>query len=180
MEDAAIKRATGKTKAQWLALLDKAGAKKMSHRDIAKMVQTKYLKSKAASNVVTNGGWWSQMITVEYERARGLRNQNQDEFGYMVSVHKTAMMSPQELLKAWSAIERSKPVAAKKLERLPSRSKRMQIRYKAKEGQVVVFFDARGGGKSRIAVEAVRLKSKSAVERERTFWKKMLTKIDSK
>jgi len=181
MSDEAVKKATGKTWPQWFAILDKAGAKKMAHIDIAKLIYKKYLgtdKSKEfGPNVANSGGWWSQMVTVVYEQARGMRTVNQYAQGYLVSVHKTVSMPVSELVRAWSTIEKSKVVAAKKLERIPSKTQRKMLRYKAAVGGVVVMFDERGKGKSRIMVEATRLPEKSNVERERAFWKKVLGSI---
>lgn len=70
----AVLKATGKNWQQWFAILDKAGAKKLKHIDIARFLQANYLgKNNKNVNVVTSGGWWSQMVTVEYERARKMR-----------------------------------------------------------------------------------------------------------
>ena len=63
MSDAAVKAKTGKTWAEWIAALDKAGAKAMSHKEITKLLSSRH---KLAD-------WWSQMVTVGYERAKGLR-----------------------------------------------------------------------------------------------------------
>jgi len=41
MSDAAVKEKTGKTRKEWLAILDKAGAKQMSHQEIVKYLNTK-------------------------------------------------------------------------------------------------------------------------------------------
>jgi len=58
MSDEAVKAKTGKTWKQWFALLDKAGAQKLTHKAIVK-----YLSEK--QNV---GPWWCQMVTVTYEQ----------------------------------------------------------------------------------------------------------------
>jgi hypothetical protein len=63
MSDESVTEATGKDWKAWFAVLDKAGAKKMEHRDISK-----YLHEKCKV-----GPWWCQMIAVAYERERGLR-----------------------------------------------------------------------------------------------------------
>ena len=63
MNDAAVKTKTGKDWHQWFAILDNAAAKKMSHKEIAE-----YLYEKRGAP-----GWWSQMVTVTYERARPAR-----------------------------------------------------------------------------------------------------------
>jgi hypothetical protein len=178
MKDEAVIRATGKNWKEWFAMLDKAGAKKMSHRDIAITVH-KLLGKKGSTNITTNGSWWSQMVTVEYERARGKRQVNQNETGFLVAVHKTVDMSVPELVKVWDKLTRSSAVRAKGLERKASKSKRAMIRYGAKIGGVVVNFDERANGKARIMVEAIRLPNKTSVEKERVFWKKVLENLRS-
>ena len=39
---AAVGKATGRKWPEWLALLDKAGARKMPHREIAQLLQVRY------------------------------------------------------------------------------------------------------------------------------------------
>ena len=193
MSDEAVKRATGKEWREWFAILDKAGAKKMQHRDIAQWVFDNHLGKKATerergsteanrpnvgtTNVATSGGWWSQMVTVEYERARGIRKVNENATGFLVAVHKTVELSLPRLEKEWEKILTSKVVAKRKLQRIPSKTKRRMLRYRADVGGVVVSLDERGGEKSRIMVEAIKLPNTSAVERERAFWKEALRSL---
>ncbi len=40
MSDEAVKAKTGKTWKEWFAILDKAGARKLSHQDIVKYLRT--------------------------------------------------------------------------------------------------------------------------------------------
>ena len=61
--DANLIENTGRTWRQWVAVLDDLGATEMSHRDIARWVASHH----------DIGSWWSQTVTVEYERARGRR-----------------------------------------------------------------------------------------------------------
>jgi len=63
MSDAAIKKATGCDWDKWVFCLDYVGAQDWSHRAIADHVHTAY-KVK---------DWWTQMVTVGYERIKGLR-----------------------------------------------------------------------------------------------------------
>src|SRR5262245_40813410 len=62
-KDAGIAGKTGRTWHEWVRTLDAAGASTMPHRDIAAMVQGKH----------GVGDWWSQAVTVGYERIKGLR-----------------------------------------------------------------------------------------------------------
>jgi hypothetical protein len=165
--DEAIKKATGRTPEKWFDILNKAGGKKMTHTDIARFLSTHYIKS----------GWWAQMVTVEYEREQGRRKVNENADGFIVGVHKTVHMPLKQLEKEWNDLASSHLVAQKHLMPIPTKSKRRMLRYKADVGSLVVYFDDRGEGKSRIMVESVRLPSQKMVEENRTFWKKVLSNI---
>jgi hypothetical protein len=56
--DEAVRAKTGKTWGQWIATLDKAGARTMEHAEIASLLHEKFGVP----------GWWTQMVTVGYER----------------------------------------------------------------------------------------------------------------
>ena len=75
----AVLRATGRSRDDWFAILDAADAPKLAHRTIAA-----YLREQQSVSP-----WWSQEVTVQYERARGLREKHQSLSGYQVSVSKT-------------------------------------------------------------------------------------------
>jgi uncharacterized protein YndB with AHSA1/START domain len=92
ISDAAVKMATGKDRAQWFALLDRAGARKMNHKEIAQWLFENYLKK----------GWWAQMVTVEYEYARGKRVIGKTESaGFQIGVQKVLPISQRE---AWQLV----------------------------------------------------------------------------
>jgi hypothetical protein len=57
MSDAAVQAKTGKTWDEWFKILDKAGGKKMNHKEIVAYLSEKY----------GVGPWWRQMVTVTYE-----------------------------------------------------------------------------------------------------------------
>jgi hypothetical protein len=62
---------TGRTWQQWVELLDADNAAAMKHRDIAKLVHEKH----------GVGDWWTQTVTVCYERIKGLRERGQRRDG---------------------------------------------------------------------------------------------------
>lgn len=59
----AVLKATGRAWDEWLRVLDRAGARRMPHQEIAALLARKFAVP----------GWWCQMVTVGYEQARGLR-----------------------------------------------------------------------------------------------------------
>lgn len=62
ISDEAVSARTGKTWGEWCKILDKARAKAMEHKEIVAILSKRYPKL---------GGWWTQMVTVGYEQARG-------------------------------------------------------------------------------------------------------------
>src|SRR2546423_2718777 len=91
MSDDAVMTATGKSWSEWFKLLDRAGCAKMSHKQIVGVVSERFKV----------GPWWQQMVTVEYERARGLREVHQTTSGYSISASKTINASPDAAFRAW-------------------------------------------------------------------------------
>src|SRR5690242_8170867 len=93
MSDAAVAKATGKTWKEWFALLDKAGARTMTHKQIVAILTSRHRV----------GPWWQQMVTVEYERSRGLRKVHEKADGmFSISRSKTVPVPIATLFNAWS------------------------------------------------------------------------------
>ena len=63
MDDARVIEATGRPMADWISLLDARDGRALPHKDIARLLHDEFGVP----------GWWSQMVTVEYERAIGRR-----------------------------------------------------------------------------------------------------------
>ena len=62
-----------------MSATDRITASAVTHADIAAMLSETYKVP----------GWWSQMVTVEYERSRGLRAKFQTAGGFSMSASKT-------------------------------------------------------------------------------------------
>src|SRR6266542_4355686 len=83
---------TGCSWERWVNTLDALGAERMSHRDIAALVSEKY---KVAS-------WWTQTVTVGYERIKGLRARGQRrDVTYEASKSRTFNVPVTKLFMAW-------------------------------------------------------------------------------
>src|SRR3954452_3673829 len=61
LSDQSVKKATGRSWPMWVALLDKADAKAMSHPALTKHIREAF----------DTPAWWTQMVAVGYERIRG-------------------------------------------------------------------------------------------------------------
>ena len=88
ISDEAALAKTGKNWSAWFRVLDRWGARKKSHPEIAKHLAAEHGLS----------GWWSQMVTVEFEKARGMRAAVGDRAarGFEVSVQRTVPLSAAE------------------------------------------------------------------------------------
>ncbi|MDQ6870551.1 MAG: hypothetical protein M3037_00900, partial [Gemmatimonadota bacterium] len=93
ISDEAIKAKTGCTWGRWVSALDRKGGEKMAHRDIAALVHDKYKID----------SWWSQMVTVGYERIKGLRARGQRRDGtYEAGKSRTFNVPVTALFDAWA------------------------------------------------------------------------------
>ena len=79
MSDEAMRRGSGRGHAEWFALLDAWSATERTHAAIADWLRTEH----------GVGSWWTQSITVAYERARGMRGLHEMTDGFSVSVTRT-------------------------------------------------------------------------------------------
>jgi hypothetical protein len=142
--DAAVQAKTGKTRSQWFALLDRAGARKMSHRQIAAYVHDELHCS----------GWWSQMVTVGYEQERGLREKNQTPEGYQTSASKTLGVPAATAYQAWFDGKTRRcwlPKAALTI-RTATSPKSLRIAWADGAGAVDVRIHPKGDGKCQVSV----------------------------
>ena len=170
VSDAAVKARTGREWAGWFAALDKAGARGLAHRDIAQLL--------AARHRVPH--WWSQMSTVEYERARGLRARHQTSAGFSVSISRTlAARLPQLYAAAARPGKRRKWFPRGGFE-LSSQTREKYFRGRWKHSaRIEIGFYARKAGRSQIAVQVSRLGSRSEVEPVRRAWKAALERLEA-
>ena len=92
MSDEAVESKTGKNWSRWFKHLDAAGAKKMTHQQIAAHLSEKH----------DVRPWWTQMIAVTYEQARGLRDKHEKPAGYEISVSRMIDAPVSKTFKAWT------------------------------------------------------------------------------
>lgn len=167
----AVFKATGRTWDEWLKALDRAGAKKMAHKDIALLLSRQFK--------VPN--WWSQMVTVGYEQARGLRKAHERTSGFAADASRTMRHAVDKLFHAWHDPEtraRWLADAPVKVKRATS-GKSMRIEWTHNGSSVDVGFTAKGPGKTVVQVSHGKLKSAAEVVRQKAFWKDALARLES-
>ncbi len=169
---AAVAKATGKSWAEWFRILDRAGAKKMTHKDIAKWLHTEF-----ASDGLS--GWWCQQVTVGYEQARGLRVVGQNAGGFSANASKTISAPIKDVYNAFiDNTNRAKWLGAVKLEiTAATQSKSLRAVWNMPASRISVNFYSKGARKGMVQLEHMKLADAKTRESMKAFWKTKLAKL---
>jgi hypothetical protein len=162
MSDDKIKRQTGHDWPEWVRLLDAEGAATMAHRDVARIVHDKYGVA----------DWWSQTVTVGYERLKGRRQRGQRMDGaFEVSKSKTFAVPVTTLFDAFAdAAQRRRWLPGVDATiRTATSPKSMRLQWP--DGTIVaLWFTTKGAKKSNVALAHTKLTSRGALEQTRSDW----------
>jgi len=168
MSDASIKAKTGCTWERWTNALDYAGAQEWPHRQIAEYVREKFKV----------GDWWSQTVTVGYERIKGLRQIGQRRDGsFEAAKSKTFAVPVARLYRSWSVAKlRAKWLPEDLTIRSATPQKYMRITWD--DGSAVLLgFTKKGAAKSAVAVQHTKLGDRAAVTKMKAFWQERLAAL---
>lgn len=167
----AVLRATGKAWEEWLAVLDRAGALAMPHRMIAQTLRGKF----------GIPDWWSQMLAVGYEQARGLRAPHQKADGFAASASRTINAALERVWAAWTDPKlRALWLPGAPIEvRRANDGKSMRITWTLGPSSVEVNFRADGPRKSRVQVEHGKLGDEESVIAQKAYWSEGLDRLKS-
>lgn len=165
----AVKARTGRDWPAWFELLDRAGARQLGHTAIAQLLMKKHGVP----------GWWAQNVTVEYERARGLRERHQGATGYKVAVTKTLSTGVANLYAATANASVRRRWFPRGAFEVSSQTRGKYFRGPWKTARLEVGFYAKGAGRAQIALQVSRLASRADVEKTRETWKKALQKLQA-
>ena len=170
VSEAAIRKGTGRGWDDWFRVLDEWGASTKDHTAIARYVNGEH----------GIDGWWSQSVTVGYERARGMRAPNQRPEGFEVSVSKTVPLPPQE---AWRAFvepgHRARWLNLGLRMRTGTRTMGRSARFDVPdEGtRINVSFTPKDDDRTTVTVTHVKLADAADVAAHRTAWKARLESL---
>jgi hypothetical protein len=166
MSDAKLKASTGCTWERWVKALDRVEAHAWAHRKIAQYVREKYHV----------GDWWTQTVTVGYERIKGLRAKGQRRDGSFEASKSRTFPAP--LGRLYRAF-RDAPTRARWLPgigltiRTATREKSMRISWP--DGTSLdVGFARRGPGRSQVALQHAKLPDRETALRMKQFWAERL------
>ena len=166
MSDDVIKQKTGCTWDRWVHALDHHGAEQMSHRDIAKLVSEKY---KVPS-------WWTQTVTVGYERIKGLRARGQRRDGtYEATKSRTLNVPIKVLFDAWANASIRKRWLDDANVKVRTATAPKSMRLGMSDGTIVaVGFMSKGKSKSSVAVQHAKLPDRETADRLKRYWSERL------
>ena len=167
---AAVHAKTGKTWSEWFVLLDRAGARRMNHKQIAAYVHDELHCS----------DWWSQMVTVGYEQERGLREKNQTPEGYQTSASKTLSAPAAIVFEAWrDAKQRNRWLPRAPLAiRTATSPKSLRITWTEDASAVDVMIYPNGEGKCQVSVSHRKLKGQRGVTQMKKYWAHALVRLE--
>jgi hypothetical protein len=169
MSDDKVTAKTGCNWERWVDALDRLGADKMPHRDIAALVHEKYKID----------GWWAQTVTVGYERIKGLREIGQLRSGsYEANKSKTFNVPVSVLFDAWANdhTRRRWLMDATPIVRTATRPKSMRLGWK--DGTIVVVgFTPKGDARSVVALSHTKVPDRASADRLKSYWAERLDKL---
>lgn len=166
VSDEAVRNKTGRAWADWFELLDREGAREMSHREIAALLHGKY----------GIDGWWAQNVTVGYEQERGLREKHQKPSGYEISVSRTLPVAIDALYATWQEEARNRWLGEEVVVRKATPNRTMRVTWPDRT-ELVVAFEAKGEAKSQVVVQHGKLPDAAAAARMKVYWAEALGRL---
>ena len=164
MSDEAVESKTGKTWSRWFKHLDAAGGKKMSHQEIVAHLHEKHGVRP----------WWTQMVAVTYEQARGLRAKHEKPEGFEISVSRTISTSVNKAYRAWTdeKIRKAWLPANFKVSKA-TKDKSLRLTWEDGKTRVAVAFIPKSD-KSQVVAQHSKLPDAKAAAKMKTFWAEAL------
>lgn len=165
VSDGTVQSKTGRSWAEWVETLDAFGGKDKPHREVAA-----YVHAQGVSD------WWSQSVTVGYERIHGLRAIGQKRAGtWEMSKSRTFPVPVSTLYAAFAnARKRAKWLPDVKLTiRTSQKDRSMRITWPDGTSVDVGFFP-KSDAKSMVAVSHTKLAEKGAADRLKAYWAERL------
>jgi hypothetical protein len=166
MADETIRTKTGRSWAEWVRALDAIGADRLPHGEIARHVSETYEIS----------GWWSQAVTVGYERIRGLREIGQRRSGaYEASKSKTLPVSAVVAFDALANARVRKRWLPDVSPTIRKASPPKSVRMTWPDGTDVTAWITAKGDKCSVAIQHSKLTSKVEIAKRKAFWAERLS-----
>jgi len=165
----AVERATGRGWRAWIEVLDREGAKTMTHKEIAVMLREEFRLA----------AWWAQMVTVGYEQASGARAPNQGPKGFRVHASRTIAADSAAIFAALSdAAARERWLGAALDLRSATPDSAARLAWKDAASVVEVRLNAKGS-RTQVVVEEEGLPDEATVKQRKVFWREALDRLQA-
>ena len=166
----AAEKATGKPWADWMALLDEAGGRGMTHKELVAHLARHYRVS----------DWWLQQISVTYEKSRRLRQTHEMPDGYQISRTRTMAATAATLYDLWldeSARRRWLPDAELTVRKATPHK---IIRLQWGDGTLVeARLAEKGPDNTAVTVQHNKLPDADTAERMKAYWAAALERLQT-
>lgn len=164
----AVLNATGKEWADWFKVLDKEDSTRKSHKEIAAWLSAHFDIS----------GWWAQMVTVQYERERGMRKVHEKKDGFEASKSKTIEVPIDRLYQAWADESRRSAWLDDPKFTIRKANKNKSIRISWHDNtNVVAGFYKKSDSKSQLSIQHNKLPKKEDVQKRKAYWEKQIEQL---
>jgi hypothetical protein len=166
--DASLLESTGSDWKKWCIVLDKQGARDLSHTELARMVNTLH----------SAGSWWSQTIAVGYERLSGKRQlYGQADGTFTASVSKTLSAEPASVY-AMMTDDKKRMQWAPDPCTLRSATPHKSVRLESSDGmRVTALLQLKPKDKTLVALEIAKLPAFETVALVKEKWRGALEKL---
>jgi uncharacterized protein YndB with AHSA1/START domain len=168
--DEAVKVATGKSWREWFAILDRAGAERMTHKQIVAYVSKRH----------DVGPWWQQMVTVGYEQAREMRQKHEMPDGFQISRSLTINAPVGRLYDAWNDSETRESWlrADEILIRKATRDRSLRITWTNRTNVEVMFYP-KSERRTQVTVQHSKLPNAAIGEKMKKYWGEALARLEA-
>jgi hypothetical protein len=166
LSDKGVHTKTGKAYSDWFAILDAAGAREMTHQEIAAILRSRYRL----------GRWWEQKLTIMYEHERGRRQKHETQAGYQISVSRTLSFPVRKLFQMWydKKVRRKWLLEDALVIRTTIVDKTLRGSWANGKSRVVVGFFPKGPSKCLIVVEHTELGGSAEASQMKKYWAQAL------
>lgn len=164
-----IKANTGRGWNEWTQVLDAWSADTKGHTAIATHLREEYGVD----------GWWSQAVTLGYERIKGLRLKYQGLDGtFTANKSKTIRADAQTLRKMLVSEKDRRDLFPGFETELRSRTDANTLRIGVGSGVALIYVEPLPDGRAKVTIAHEKLESTEDVELWKKFWSEWLTAID--
>jgi len=166
ISDEAVFKKTKKTWDEWFSILNKAGGKKLEHKAIAELLHIKYGIS----------GWWSQMVTVQYEQEMKGRKKHEKPEGFQISKSKTLQFSASKIFTAVHSPSQRKLWLKDHNFGITTAAKNKSVRGKWVDGKTNIEFQfyPKDKSKTQLVIQHNKIKNSTEAEKMKKYWEQNL------